>query len=76
MRRRRRFRAVKCLGLSLVEASDPRYRRNARLSCGLWREMWVVQAGTAVSHRVRRDGGAANSVNIVRYQQDAFTVQR
>jgi len=33
----------------------------------LSRPLWVVQAGTAVSHRVRR-GGEANSVNIVRYE--------
>jgi 3',5'-cyclic AMP phosphodiesterase CpdA len=34
---------------------------------GLSRALWVVQAGTAVSHRVRA-GGEANSVNIVRYE--------
>lgn len=28
--------------------------------------LWVVQAGTAVSHRVRAGGGEANSVNLVR----------
>jgi 3',5'-cyclic AMP phosphodiesterase CpdA len=29
--------------------------------------LWAVQAGTAVSRRVRRGGGEANSVNLVRY---------
>lgn len=33
----------------------------------LARALWVVQAGTAVSHRVRPNGGEANSVNVVRY---------
>jgi 3',5'-cyclic AMP phosphodiesterase CpdA len=33
---------------------------------GLGRPLWIVQAGTAVSRRVR-PGGEANSVNIVRY---------
>jgi 3',5'-cyclic AMP phosphodiesterase CpdA len=32
---------------------------------GLHRRIWAVQAGTAVSHRVRH--GAPNSVNVVRY---------
>jgi 3',5'-cyclic AMP phosphodiesterase CpdA len=31
------------------------------------RPLWAVQAGTAVSRRVRRGGGEANSVNLVRY---------
>jgi len=34
------------------------------LQAGLERPMWAVQAGTAVSHRVRADAG--NSVNIIR----------
>ncbi len=36
---------------------------------------WVVQAGTAVSHRVR-PGGEANSVNLVRYAAGVATVER
>lgn len=39
---------------------------NERLP-GLPRPLWAVQAGTAVSRRVRRGGGEANSVNVVRY---------
>ena len=31
------------------------------------RPLWAVQAGTAISRRVRRGGGEANSVNLVRY---------
>ena len=38
---------------------------------GLARALWVVQAGTAVSHRVRPGGGEANSVNVVRYDSAA-----
>lgn len=37
----------------------------------LARPLWIVQAGTAVSHRVRPGGGEANSVNLVRYEPDA-----
>jgi 3',5'-cyclic AMP phosphodiesterase CpdA len=33
---------------------------------GLTRQVWAVQAGTAVSHRVR--GGLPNSVNVVRHR--------
>lgn len=33
---------------------------------GLAREVWVAQAGTAVSTRIRRD--APNSVNVIRYE--------
>jgi 3',5'-cyclic AMP phosphodiesterase CpdA len=33
---------------------------------GLHRKVWAVQAGTAVSHRVRHE--APNSVNVLRYQ--------
>ena len=36
---------------------------------GLPRRLWVVQAGTAVSHRVR--GGQPNSVNVLRWGRDA-----
>lgn len=36
----------------------------------LARPLWVVQAGTAVSRRVR-PGGEANSVNLVRYERNA-----
>ena len=36
----------------------------------LARPLWVVQAGTAVSRRVR-PGGEANSVNMVRYDPRA-----
>ncbi len=32
------------------------------------RRLWVVQAGTAVSHRVRE--GAPNSINLLRYTED------
>lgn len=46
----------------------------------LARPLWVVQAGTAVSHRVRRGGGEANSVNVIRYEPaadpGACTVER
>jgi 3',5'-cyclic AMP phosphodiesterase CpdA len=35
----------------------------------LARDAWAVQAGTAVSHRVR--GGIANSVNLIRYEAGA-----
>lgn len=38
------------------------------------RRLWSVQAGTAVSHRVRDD--APNSVNVVRYQPGAARVER
>jgi len=39
------------------------------------RPLWVVQAGTAVSHRVR--GGVPNSVNLLRRQDgDACTAER
>lgn len=44
----------------------------------LARPLWIVQAGTAVSHRVRA-GGEANSVNMVRYDRadrGACTVER
>lgn len=45
----------------------------------LSRPLWVVQAGTAVSRRVRA-GGEANSVNLVRYEPggdpDGVTVER
>lgn len=37
----------------------------------LARPLWVAQAGTAVSHRVRPDGGAANSVNLLRVDLEA-----
>jgi 3',5'-cyclic AMP phosphodiesterase CpdA len=37
---------------------------------GLARELWVAQAGTAVSRRVR-PGAPANSVNLVRYDRAA-----
>jgi hypothetical protein len=33
---------------------------------GLHRKVWAVQAGTAVSHRVRHE--APNSVNVLRYE--------
>lgn len=33
----------------------------------LARSLWAVNAGTAVSHRVRGGGGERNSVNVVRY---------
>ena len=36
---------------------------------GLARPMWVVQAGTAISSRVRR--GVPNSVNLLRWGADA-----
>ena len=36
---------------------------------GLARRLWAVQAGTAVSHRVR--GGQPNSVNVLRWGRDA-----
>ena len=36
---------------------------------GLARRLWAVQAGTAVSHRVR--GGQPNSVNLLRWGRDA-----
>jgi 3',5'-cyclic AMP phosphodiesterase CpdA len=36
---------------------------------GLTRRLWSVQAGTAVSHRVR--GGQPNSVNVLRWGRDA-----
>ena len=36
---------------------------------GLRRRLWSVQAGTAVSHRVR--GGQPNSVNVLRWGRDA-----
>lgn len=36
---------------------------------GLPREVWVVQAGTAVSRRVR--DGVPNSVNVIRHDRDA-----
>ena len=36
---------------------------------GLSRQLWSVQAGTAVSHRVR--GGQPNSVNVLRWGRDA-----
>ena len=36
---------------------------------GLARRLWSVQAGTAVSHRVR--GGQPNSVNVLRWGRDA-----
>ena len=36
---------------------------------GLSRRLWAVQAGTAVSHRVR--GGQPNSVNLLRWGSDA-----
>ena len=36
---------------------------------GLARKLWVVQAGTAVSHRVRHEAG--NSVNLLRPGRDA-----
>lgn len=46
----------------------------------LERPLWVVQAGTAVSRRVRAGGGEANSVNLVRYDRHAdpaaVTVER
>ncbi len=45
----------------------PYVRPVAERVAGLSRPLWVVQAGTAVSHRVRADGGEANSVNLVRY---------
>jgi hypothetical protein len=40
------------------------------------RRLWVVQAGTALSHRVR--GGICNSVNLIRRgaAADACTVER
>ena len=38
---------------------------------GLSRRLWSVQAGTAVSHRVRE--GQANSVNLLRWGRDAPT---
>ena len=45
---------------------------------GLARPLWVVQAGTAVSHRVREGGGERNSVNLIRYAAGslACTVER
>lgn len=39
------------------------------------RTLWVVQAGTAVSHRVR-PGGEANSLNLVRYERGVCEVER
>jgi 3',5'-cyclic AMP phosphodiesterase CpdA len=46
----------------------------------LARPLWVVQAGTAVSRRVREGGGEANSVNVIRYEPaadpEACTVER
>lgn len=46
----------------------------------LARPLWAVQAGTAVSRRVRAPGGEANSVNLVRYDRlaeaGAFSVER
>lgn len=38
---------------------------------GLKRRMWAVQAGTAVSHRVRYE--APNSVNVLRYEPSQLT---
>lgn len=37
----------------------------------LARPLWAVQAGTAVSHRLREGCGAANSVNVIRYEPSA-----
>jgi 3',5'-cyclic AMP phosphodiesterase CpdA len=39
------------------------------------RPLWVAQAGTAVSRRLR-SGGEANSVNVVRREGSAWTVER
>jgi 3',5'-cyclic AMP phosphodiesterase CpdA len=39
------------------------------------RPLWVAQAGTAVSHRVRR-GGERNSVNVVRCEHGLRAVER
>ena len=41
----------------------------------LARPLWVVQAGTALSHRVR-PGAEANSVNLVRTERGACAVER
>lgn len=49
----------------------PYVRPLAESVAGLVRPVWSVQAGTAVSHRVR--GGIPNSVNLLRY--DASGVQ-
>lgn len=38
---------------------------------GLARELWAVNAGTAVSQRIRRE--APNSLNVIEYQQGAAT---
>lgn len=52
------------------------YVRPLRDQHGLSRELWVVQAGTAVSGRVRAN--APNSVNLIRYRPAAAhcTVER
>ncbi len=44
------------------------------LNGGLPRRLWAVQAGTAVSHRVRE--GVANSVNLVRWDGARAVVER
>jgi hypothetical protein len=44
------------------------------LNGGLQRRLWAVQAGTALSHRVRE--GVANSVNIVRWDGAQAVVER
>ncbi len=44
------------------------------LNGGLPRRLWSVQAGTAVSHRVRE--GVANSVNLVRWDGARAVVER
>ena len=40
---------------------------------GLSRRLWAIQAGTAISHRIR--GGTGNSINIIRLPED-FAAQR
>lgn len=63
-------RAWSAAGADLVMGGHihlPFVRPVAERVAGLARPLWVVQAGTAVSHRVRAGGGEANSVNLVRF---------
>lgn len=62
------LRAWAAAGADLVLGGHihlPYVRPASESVAGLGREIWVVQAGTAVSHRTRQD--AANSVNVIRY---------
>jgi 3',5'-cyclic AMP phosphodiesterase CpdA len=71
-------RAWAAAGADLVMGGHihlPFFRPMSERLPGLARPLWVVQAGTALSHRVR-PGAEANSVNVVRTGQGACTVER